>query len=79
MNYNYTLTFGLGGLSLVKRIVIAGVILLVLKTMDKSNPEYSKALKTLAIGGILCLLLGALLRGLFAGLMGLAFALPFYW
>ena len=79
MDYKYTLTFGLGGLGLLKRLAAAAIILLVLRAMDKTNPEYPKALKWLFIGGIICLLLSVLLWGLFAGVMGAFFAWPFFW
>ena len=80
MDYNYTLTYAVGSLGILGRGAAALGILLVMNYLDKGNPEYGKAVKWLIIGGIVCLLLSALLWGLFVGLMGMAFFSPmFFW
>lgn len=78
MNYTYTLTFGLGGLGLLRRGFIAIVILLIMKNLDKTEPAYGKALKWILIIGVVAILLGVLLWGIFAGLMGAMFINPFF-
>ena len=60
MNYGYRFVFS-GGVGIIGRFLIAMVLLLVLKNLNKHDPYIDKGIKWLIILGVIAISLGLLL------------------
>lgn len=77
MNYAYTLSFA-PGLGVFGRFAIAMVIIIVLKSINKNEPELDNGLRKLIFIGIATLVVGIVMLLLWFILFGAAFSLPFF-
>lgn len=79
MDYKFTWALG-RGFGIVGRAAIAVAVILALKYLDKSNSDtYNSALKKLALGGAVCIVVSMLIIGIFRGAAFFQTAILYRW
>ena len=76
MNYSYSLNLT-PGLGIFGRFAVALVLLIVLKSINKNDPQLDSGLRKLIFLGVCALVLGIVAAILWFALFGAAFSLPF--